>query len=114
MKTTHNQFYIATSWMNSSKIIIENNKTMTSQSHSADQSNLRWRTYFDESEKDENVIAAMMNFNWNKKKRLKDVDITITHHDKLKKLIMIVEKLIDYCEKATNTRDKIYKIYFDN
>ena len=27
---------------------------------------------------------------------------------------MIVEKLIDYCEKATNARDKIYKIYSDN
>ena len=27
---------------------------------------------------------------------------------------MIVEELIDYCEKTTNARDKIYKIYSDN
>ena len=38
----------------------------------------------------------------------------ITHHNKFERLIMIVEKLIDYCERTTNARDKIYKIYFDN
>ena len=27
---------------------------------------------------------------------------------------MIVKELIDHCEKTTNARDKIYKIYFDN
>ena len=42
------------------------------------------------------------------------MNITITHHDELKKLIMIIEKLIDHCERATNARDKIYKIYSDN
>ena len=95
-------------------MIIESNKTMTSQNHSADHSNLQWRIYFDESEKNEDVIAAAMSFNWNKKKRLKDVNITITHHDEFKKLIIIVEELIDYCEKTTNARDKVYKIYFNN
>ena len=113
-KTTRNQFYIAASWMNSSKMIIENNKIMISQSHSANYSNLQWRAYFDESEKNENVIAAAMSFNWNKKKRLKNVDITITHHNKFEELIIIVEKLIDHCERTTNAREKIYKIYFDN
>ena len=113
-KATRSQFYIAASWMNSSKMIIENNKIITSQSHSADHLNLQWRTYSDGSEKDENVIAATMNFNWNKKKRLKDVSITITHHDELEKLIMIVEELINHCERTTNARDKIYKIYSDN
>ena len=113
-KTTRNQSYIATSWMNFSKMIIESNKTRTSQSHSADHLNLRWQTYFDESEKNENIIVAAMNFNWNKKKRLKDVDIMITHHDELEELIMIVEELINHCERTTDARDKIYKIYFDN
>ena len=84
---------------------------MTLQSYSADQSNLRWQTYFDGNEKDKDVIAATMSFNWNKRKRLSDVDIAITHHDEFKKLIMIVEKLIDHCERATNARDKVYKIY---
>ena len=27
---------------------------------------------------------------------------------------MIIEELIDYCERATNARDKIYKIYFNH
>ena len=27
---------------------------------------------------------------------------------------MIVKRLIDYCEKTTNARDKVYKIYSDN
>ena len=45
---------------------------------------------------------------------MKDVDITITHHDEFEKLIIIVEELINYCEKTTNARDKIYKIYFNN
>ena len=113
-KITWNQFYIAMSCTNLSKMIIENNKMITSQDHNADHLNLKWRTYFDKNEKDENVIAATINFNWNKKKRLKNVDIMITHHDKLERLIMIVEKLINRCERTTNARDKIYKIYFDN
>ena len=45
---------------------------------------------------------------------MKNVDIAITHHDEFEKLIMIVEELINHCEKATNARDKIYKIYFDS
>ena len=40
-KTTFSQFYIAASWMNSSKIIIEIDKTKTSQTHDSDTSNLR-------------------------------------------------------------------------
>ena len=55
-----------------------------------------------------------MNFNWNKKKRLKSAGITLTHHHKLKKLIMIIEKLISQCERTINTRNKIYKVYFNN
>ena len=27
---------------------------------------------------------------------------------------MIIEKLINYCEKTIDTRNKIYKVYFDN
>ena len=27
---------------------------------------------------------------------------------------MIVKKLIDHCEKTTNARDKVYKIYSNN
>ena len=56
-------------------------------------------------------MTAMMSFNWNKKKRLKDVDITITHHDELEELIMIVKELIDHCKRTMNARNKIYKIY---
>ena len=59
-------------------------------------------------------MIAMMNFNLNKKKRLKNADITFTHHDELKNLIMIVEKLINHFEKAIDARNKIYKVYFNN
>ena len=37
-----------------------------------------------------------------------------THHNKLKNLIMIVEKLINHYEKTIDARNKIYKVYFDN
>ena len=36
------------------------------------------------------------------------------YHDKLKDLIMIVEELINYCEKTINAHNKIYKVYFNN
>ena len=48
------------------------------------------------------------------KKRLKNISTTLTHHDELKNLIMIVEKLINHYERTINTRNKIYKVYFDN
>ena len=113
-KTTFSQLYIVAPWMNSSRIIIEIDKTRTSQVHDNDMSDLRWRVYLNESEKDENVTAATMNFNWNKKKCLKNASTAFTHHDELKSLIMIVEKLINYCERTINARNRIYKVYFDN
>ena len=36
------------------------------------------------------------------------------HYNKLKYLIIIIEKLNNYCEKTINTRNKIYKVYFNN
>ena len=113
-KTALNQFYIIASWMSFSKMIIDINKTKILQAHDSDTSNLRWKVYSNENEKDENVTAATMNFNWNKKKWLKSADTTFTHHDELKNLIMIVEKLINYCERTTDARNKIYKVYFDS
>ena len=113
-KIMFNQLYIVASWMNFSKIIIKIDKTKTSQIYDKNTSNSRWKIYFDESEKNENVTTAAMNFNWNMKKRLKNVSITFTHHDELKNLIMIVEKLIKHYKKTTDARNKIYKIYFDN
>ena len=113
-KAKFNQFYIVVSWMNFSKIIIEIDKTKTSQVHDNDTSNLRWRVYSNENKKNENVTTATMNFNWNKKKRLKNADTALTHHKKLKNLIMIVERLINHCKKTIDARNKIYKVYFDN
>ena len=113
-KTTFSQFYIVASWINFSKMIIEINKTKASQIYDNDTSDFRWKIYLNKSEKNENVTTATMNFNWNKKKRLKSANITFTHHDELKKLIMIVEKLINQCERIIDARNKIYKIYFNN
>ena len=113
-KTTFSQLYIVASWMNSSRIIIEIDKTKTSQAHDSDTSDLRWKVYLNESERNEDVTIAAVNFNWNKKKRLKDADTAFTHYDELKNLIMIVERLINHCERAIDARNRIYKIYFDN
>ena len=113
-KTTFSQFYIIASWMNFSKIIIEVDKIRTSQVHDTNTSNLRWKIYFDKSEKNKNVTTTTVNFNWNKRKCLKNVSITFTHHDKLKNLIMIVERLVNHYEKTIDARNKIYKIYFDS
>ena len=113
-KTAFSQFYIITSWINSLKIIIEINKIRASQVHDNDTSNFRWKIYSNENERNENVTAATINFNWNKKKRLKDADTAFTHHDELKNLIIIIEKLINYCEKTIDARNRVYKVYFDN
>ena len=61
-----------------------------------------------------NVTIATINFNWNKKKYLKNVGTAFTHYNKLKNLIMIIERLINYCIKIIDTRNKIYKIYFNS
>ena len=46
--------------------------------------------------------------------RLKDAGTTFTHYNKLKSLIIIIKKLINYCEKTIDARNKVYKVYFDN
>ena len=45
---------------------------------------------------------------------MKDVEITLTHHEKFEDLIIIVEKLIKCCETSDNACNKIYKVYFDS
>ena len=109
-----NQFYIATSKMNSSKMIIRNNEKAALFSHKHNTSNFQWKIYSDENDKDDDVIVATMNFNWNTNKRLKNVEITLTHHEEFEDLIMIVKKLIKRCETSDNVCNKIYKVYFDS
>ena len=77
-------------------------------------SNFQWKIYFKKSEKNENVMTTTVNFNWNKKKRLKIANIILTYYNELKNLIIIVEKLINHCEKMIDARNKIYKVYFNN
>ena len=36
------------------------------------------------------------------------------HYDELKKFTKIIEKLTKHCETFTNSRERVYKIYFDN
>ena len=113
-KTTLNQLYIVVSKINFSKMIIEIDKTRTSQTYDTNTSNLRWRIYSNESEKNENITTTTMNFNWNREKCLKGANITLAHHDKLKNLIIIVKKLVNHCEKMIDAQNKSYKIYFNN
>ena len=109
-----NQFYIAASWMNFSKIIIEINRLRTLQIYNINTLNLQWKIYFNKSKKNMNIMTTIMNFNWNKEKYLSNVNIILTHYNKLKNLIIIVEKLINYCKKAIDARNKVYKVYFNN
>ena len=97
--------------MNFLRMIIEADKTRASQTYERNTSDFRWRTYSDESKKNENITTAMMSVNWNKRKRLKDADITLMHHNELKNLIMIIKELINRCEKSVDARNNLYKIY---
>ena len=45
---------------------------------------------------------------------MKNISIALTHYDKLKNFIMIIEKFINYYERAIDARNKIYKVYFNN
>ena len=77
-------------------------------------SNFRWKVYFNKNEKNEDITTTTMNFNWNRKIRLKNANITLTYHDELKNLIIVVKRLINYCEKTIDARNKVYKVYFDS
>ena len=48
------------------------------------------------------------------KKYLKNAEITLTYHEKLENLIIIIEKLIKCCEISDNAYNKIYKVYFNS
>ena len=95
-------------------MIIKNNEKATLLNYKHDTSNFRWKIYLNKNDKNDDVIIAIMSFNWNTKKRLKDVEVTLTYYKELKNLIIIVEKLIKCCEIFDNACDEIYKVYFDN
>ena len=47
-------------------------------------------------------------------KKFKNSKVIITHHEKLKKLIAKVKRLVVVTITNENCRDKTYKVYFDN
>ena len=40
--------------------------------------------------------------------------MTLTHHEKLKKLTARAERLTKHCQLIQNCKNKVYKVYFDN
>ncbi len=75
---------------------------------------MRLRVYLDKSNKNDNVTIIVVETKWAQDKRLEDVDVTLTHYEELKKLIVKVEQLVKLCRAKINEINKIYKMYLDN
>ncbi len=52
--------------------------------------------------------------NWELNKRLRELTLIITYHDKLKELIMKVKHFADVVTANQECHEKIYKVYSDN
>ena len=100
--------------MNLSKIIIKSDEKAALLNQNHDTLNFSTRIYFDESEKNDDIIVATVSFDLKTNKHLKNVNVIFTHHNEFKSFIMIVEKLIKHCKNSSNVYNKIYKVYFDN
>ncbi len=70
--------------------------------------------YLDKSNKNNNVTTIVVNAKWAQDKRLEGVDVALTHHEKLKELIVEVERLIKLCRAKINEISKIYKMYLNS
>ena len=110
------QSYTIFSWVRSSRITININDETTTRRHDADLTNSKWRAYSNESEKDNEITTTIVDINWERVKRLRDVEIALLHHDEMKELTMIVKRLVEKCAAETEDecKDKVYKVYFDN
>ena len=87
---------------------------MTTRRHETDKSNSKWKVYSNESEKDDEVTIIVVKTHWECVKRLKNVEITLIHHDEMKELIMTMKRLIEKCVVENECKDKVYKVYLNN
>jgi len=70
--------------------------------------------YSNESNKNDNVTTIIIDAKWTQDKRLEDVDVALTHHEELKKLIVEAKQLVKLCRAKINKISKIYKMYLNN
>ncbi len=82
--------------------------------HHLDIFTLKQRVYLNNSDSKENVMIIVMRINWKLNKRLKELTLIITHHEKLKELIARVKYLADVATKNWKYHEKIYKVYNDS
>ncbi len=72
------------------------------------------RVYLNDSNSKNDVTMIMMRMNWKLNKRLKELTLTITHHDELKKLVVRMKHLADVVTVNQECHEKIYKVYSDS
>ena len=113
-KMKRNQFYIASSWMNSFEMNITKNKIISIKLHNVDNFTSTQKVYSNDNNFKKNVTTITINVNWKMRKKLKNSKVIITHHEKLKKLIAKTKRLVVVTTTNENCRNKIYKVYFDN
>ncbi len=70
--------------------------------------------YLDKSNKNDNVTTIGVNGKWAQDKRLKSVDVALTHHEELKELTIKTKQLAKLCKTKINEINKIYKVYLNN
>ena len=110
------QSYTISSWVRSPKVTININDETTTRRHDDDLTNSKWRAYSNENEKDDEITTTIVDINWKRVKRLKDVEITLVHHDEMKELTMTMKRFVEKCatEIEEECKDKVYKVYFDS
>ncbi len=87
---------------------------MSISQHHLDTFALKQRVYLNDSNSRKNVTMIAMRINWELNKRLRKSTLIITHHEKLKELIVRVKHLADVAIKNQKCHEKIYKVYSDS
>ncbi len=75
---------------------------------------LKQKVYLNNNNSKNNVIVIAMNMNWELNKRLRRSTLVITHHDKLKELVVKAKHLADVTTVNQEYHEKIYKVYSDS
>jgi len=108
------QPYIAPPWVEPPTIVIASSKKLTRKKHDNDQTDLRLRVYSNGSDKDGDVTTVVVDAKWAQGKRLRGVDVALTHHEELEELTTRAKRLAKLCRAKANEMSKIYKVYSDN
>ncbi len=87
---------------------------MSISQHHLDTFALKQRVYLNDSNSRKNVTMIAMRINWELNKRLRKSTLIITHHEKLKELIVRVKHLADVVTKNQKCYENIYKVYSDS